>query len=82
MNKEIKVNKSVNEIINEIINEINNAVSELGKIKDITVRTSDSVIFLKETSSLAGYIFNNYEKFKSATLSNKSDTNAVVITKL
>lgn len=76
MSKEIKINKNVNEIINGV----NNAVSELGKINDITVRTSDSVIFLKETSSLAGYIFNNYDKLKCVTLSNNK--NAVVITKM
>ena len=78
MSKTIKVNKNVNEIINGI----NNAVSELGKIKDIIVRTSDGVVNLKETSSLAGYIINNYENFKSVTLSNKTNTNAIVITKM
>lgn len=76
MSKEIKINKNVNEIINGV----NNAVSELGEINDITVRTSDSVIFLKETSSLAGYIFNNYDELNCVTLSNNK--NAVVITKM
>lgn len=70
----------MNKNINEIIKQINDAVEKLGEIKDITVRTNESVIKLKETSSLAGYICNNYNNFKSVTLSNKS--NAVVITKM
>lgn len=78
MSKEIRVKKN----INEIINGVNKAVSELGSIKDITVRTSDDVINLKETSSLAGYIYNNYDKFKSATLVNNTKTNAVVVSKM